>query len=105
MIAGLLKETIEIFKPFQRKNEYGEVEDYFEKSFKTKSQVIYNSGNKIVENNEITSDYKLQFVVRIYHKISEQDRIKYDNKFYQIESIEKNKQFQLLRINASIVQE
>lgn len=105
MIAGKLNEIIEIHKPYLHKNEYGEVEDSFEKSFSTKAQVIYNSGNRIIDNNELFTDYKVQFVVRIYHKINETDRIKYDGNFYHIESIEKSRQFQLLKINCSIVNE
>lgn len=105
MIAGLLKEIIEIYKPFQIKNEYGEVEDAFEKAFKTKAQVIYNSGNRIVDNNEIFNEYRIQFIVRYYHNISENDRIKYDNKWYQIEAIEKSKQYQLQKLNCVIVNE
>lgn len=105
MIAGLLKEIIDIYSPYQHKNEYGEVEDSFEKSFRTKAQVVYNSGNRIIDNNEIFNEYKVQFIVRIYHKISELDRIKYDGKFYQIESIEKSRQYQLQKLNCVIVNE
>lgn len=105
MIAGLLNQIIEIHKPIQRKNEYGEVEDTFEKSFQTKSQVIYNSGSRVIDNNEIFNEYKVQFIVRIYHNISENDRVKYDGKTYIIEAIEKSKQYQLQKLNCVIVNE
>ena len=105
MVAGKLDTIIEIHKPYLHKNEYGEVEDSFEKSFQTKAQVVYNSGNRIIDNNEIFNEYKVQFIVRIYHRISELDRVKYDGKFYQIESIEKSRQFQLMKLNTVIVNE
>lgn len=106
MIAGLLKEIIEVHSPILNQNEYGEVEDNeYEFKYKTKAQVIYNSGSKIIDNDEIFNDYKLQFIVRIYHNITETDRIKYDGKFYNIESIEKSRQYQLKKINCTLVNE
>lgn len=105
MQAGRLNEIIEIHKPFQRKNEYGEIEDTFEKSFQTKAQVIYNNGAKIIDNNEVFNEYKLQFIIRIYHNIKTTDRIKYNGDYYQIEAIEISKQYQLQKLNCSIINE
>lgn len=106
MQAGRLNEKIEIHSPILRRNEYGELEDNkFKKKFETKAQVIYNNGNKTIENNEIFVNYRLIFNVRIYHKITTTDRVYYDGNFYQIESIEKNKQYQLQRLNCSIINE
>ena len=106
MIAGLLNEMIEIHSPILRANEYGEIEDnVYKKEFQTKAQVVYNSGNTVVDNNEIFTEYKLQFIVRIYHKIKETDRVFFNGRFYQIESIEKNRQYQLQKLNCTLVNE
>lgn len=106
MIAGLLKELIEIHSPILQRNEYGELMDNkFEKKYQTKAQVIYNSGAKTIDNNEIFNEYKVQFIVRYYHKIKETDKVKWDGKFYNIEAIEKSKQYQLQKLNCVIVNE
>ena len=106
MIAGLLNETIEIHSPIYHKNEYGEVEDnIYKKKYQTKAQVIYNSGSRITDNNEVFNEYKLQFIVRYYHRINENDRVYFNNRFYQIEAIEKSRQYQLQKINCSLINE
>ncbi len=106
MVAGLLNEIIEIHSPILKENEFGEIEDnVYKRGFETKAQVIYKSGNTIIDNNEIFSEYKLQFIVRIYHKIKETDRVFFNDRFYQIESIEKSRQYQLQKLNCSLVNE
>lgn len=106
MLAGKLNEIIEIHSPIRRTNEFGEVEEnVYKRMITTKAQVIYNSGNKIVDNDEIFNEYRIQFIVRIYHKITETDRVKFDGKFYMIESIEKSRQYQLQKLNCRLVNE
>lgn len=106
MLAGKLNTLIEVQEPILLENELGEVMDNkYKKKFQTKSQVIYKNGSTNIENNEIFTSYNIQFIIRYYHNIKITDRIIYDNNPYTIDSIEKDKQYQLQRINAKIQNE
>lgn len=103
MYAGKLNEVITVESPLKHENELGEVVDcIYSPKFKTKAQVIYKSGSR-VEDYSIHADYSIQFVIRIYHKVNETDRIIYRNQKYQIESIEYSREFQLIKINCSLL--
>ena len=105
MRAGSLNETITIEQPVQHENELGEIVDcVYAKKFSTKAQVIYKSGAR-VEDYTIHTDYSVQFVVRIYHHIDETDRVLYRNKPYRIESIEISREYQMQKLNCSLIHE
>lgn len=103
MLSGRLNEIIIVEKLNVIKNEYGEeqTQDYVYK-FKTRAEVNYNNGNRALENNEIFFSNDLTFIVRYYHDISELDRIKWDDKYYRILSIERNKKYQLINIKCTL---
>ncbi len=92
MRAGLLTEVISVEKPIIGSNEYGATPTQWETFIgKTKANVTYTSGNRLIENNEIFFAYEVIFTVRIYHQINEQMRIIWKNKKYRILSIEEDK--------------
>lgn len=103
MQAGKLNEIITIEQPVKHENELGEVvENRYLKKFTTKAQVIYKSGVR-TEDYSIHTDYSVQFVIRIYHSVTERDRIIYRNQYYRIESIEYSREYQMIKINASLI--
>lgn len=87
MIAGKLNEVITIIKSVVSKDSYGATITNWTDSYSTKASVKQNSGIKSVVNNEIFTAYTVEFEVRYYNQLNEFDRIKWNNKFYQIESI------------------
>ncbi len=104
MRAGSLNETITVEQAVTEKNELGEVvENLWAKKFSTKAQVIYKSGQR-EEDYSIYTDYTVQFVIRYYHQVSETDRIIYRNKPFRIESIEYSREYQMIKINARLIQ-
>lgn len=105
MKAGILKETIEIYKPIQRVTKFGDATTEYEFFYKTKSAVKYNSGSRQIMNDEIVYPSSRQFIIRHYVPVLETMRIKYDNKFYQIISIEPNKYYNDKSIIADLVNE
>lgn len=106
MRAGLLTEVIKVEKPIVLQDEYGANEKIWETFIeKTKAQVNYSSGNRTNENNEIFYAYEVVFIVRIYHQITENMRIIWKNKKYQILSIEENKAQQSLTIKSELINE
>ena len=104
MRAGSLNETIIVEQAVKEENELGEVVDnMYAKKFATKAQVIYKSGQR-QEDYSIHTDYSVQFVIRIYHSVSETDRVIYRGRYYQIDSIEYSREYQMIKINCQLIQ-
>ena len=92
MKAGILKEKIEIYKPVVIKNEFGSSKINYELHYSTRAAVQYNSGYKSDSNKEVFYAQDKTFIVRHYVPVKENMRIKFDGKFYSINSInDKNK--------------
>lgn len=92
MRAGLLNRIISIEQPSVGREEYGATTRNWEHLCKTRSKVTYSSGSRLNENNEIVFAYEVIFTIRIYHKVNERMRIKYNGRYYRILSIEENKE-------------
>ena len=107
MIAGKLSKIITIEKLNIIKNNFGEVEaeEWIDKLPNIRSQVTYQNGNRVDENNELFFAYQITFTVRIYHDIEELDRVVYKNKKYRILSIEDNEELQLKNLRCELINE
>lgn len=105
MRAGLLQELIEIWKPTITVNDVGEQTTTYSKNATIKARVLHNSGNRTVENDEVVYPYTKNIQVRIYQDISDFDRIKFDGKFYRIQSIETDKTLQCKNIIMEVINE
>lgn len=89
MLAGLLTETISLYRPVKREDKFGKSTkiDYIPYIEKTRARVIDNKGTRTNENNEIIYVFNVTFVIRGYHKIDNYMRIKWKNNFYKIINI------------------
>ena len=102
MRAGLLQEIIEIHKPQITKSDWGEQSTVYTLDKQTKARVINNNGKRDIENGEVVYNYDKTFEIRIYNDVDELDLIKWNNKFYRILSIEKDKKQQHKLINCML---
>lgn len=105
MKAGLLTEAIEIYEPIITTTEYGNTKKTWGLFYKTRANVIYNSGSRIVENQEIFYPTNITFIVRKYVPVKEPMRIKFNDKYYQIISITPNKFYSNQEIYTQLVNE
>lgn len=104
MIAGRLSEKIDIQKLKIIKNDFGEVEaEEWIPVVSTRADVSYKSGGRVDENNELFFGYSVSFGIRYYHKIDEMDRIKWNDKYYRILSIEPDKKLQRKLIHCELI--
>lgn len=104
MLAGKLNEVITVEQPFLEENELGEVVDcHYIKKFQTKAQVVYKSGSTGVVDEKIFSSYSVQFIIRYYHQPTEADRVIYRGQKYRIDSIERSREYQLIKLNCSLI--
>lgn len=100
MVAGKLNELITVESPLIVENELGEVMDNrYKTKFRTKAQVIYKNGSTSVDNHEIFTSYNIQFIIRIYHKVNETDRVIFRGVPYTIDSIEYSREYQMIKLN------
>lgn len=105
MQAGQLKEVISIYKHQTTVTEFGEqITDYVFK-YKTRARINYNRGSRDNVNNEIFHATEREFIVRIYVKVKEEDRILYNGQYYTILSIQPDPDFQQKTIIGELVNE
>lgn len=105
MNSALLKHPIEIYQLVTNKTQYGTISTSYELKYNTKAHIIFNSENQVVSEGEIWFPINRTFIVRSYVPVVETDRIKYDNKYWKITSINKNDYYSDCEINTTLVNE
>lgn len=105
MVAGRLKEVINILESVVTKNEYGATKTVWTDKIQTKASVEQKTGSRVVVNNEIFNTYTVEFTVWDYHSIKESNRVRWDGNYYLIESIIPDKRKQQLVLVTSLVNE
>jgi hypothetical protein len=103
--AGVFNEKVEIYDLVKSKNEYGIITEERELTYTTRAKVGHVSGSRSVINSEITTPYIKNFVLRIYVPLKDDSWIKYEDKYYRVTSINKNKELQQQVITGEIVEE
>jgi len=91
MRAGLLKHTIEFWTKTNTRDEYSGFTEEFVKSFSRKAQIKSSTGGETLIADQVFPVYTKDFVVRYKSEIVETMRIKYNDEFYNILSIEEPK--------------
>jgi len=91
MRAGLLKHTIEFWTKTNTRDEYSGFTEAYTKSFECKAQVKVSSGGETLISDQIFPVYTKDFVIRYRSGIVETMRVKYNDEFYNIVSIEELK--------------
>lgn len=105
MIAGLLKDRIEIHSPLIVRDEYGNQKTTYQFKTSTRAKIDHVKGERAEENEEIVYIYNKTFQVRYYVNVGDFDRIKWNGKFYRILNIEPNADRQELIIETQLINE
>ena len=105
MNAGLLTETIDILKPVEVGNAFGEKETVFAPKYHTRARVIFDSGNRESVNDEIFYLYNVSFQMRIYVPIDDTSLIQWDGKRYRVLSIQERREYSDKMIRTALVNE
>ena len=87
MRCGLLRESIDIYRPITTQNEFGEMVQEYKIWYCTRARAVSNGGSRTLLNNEFFYPYRKIFEVHQYVDVKETDIIHYDNKKYRILSI------------------
>ena len=103
MNSALLKHPIDIYELVVSKTEYGTIQSSYTLKYHTRSYIKFNSENMTVSEGEVFYPITRTFIVRAYVPVVETDRIKWDNKWWSILSINKNKYYNNTEIQATLV--
>jgi head-tail adaptor len=103
MNSALLKHPIEIYALVTTKTQYGTIKTEYTKKYDTRSHIIFGSENQVISEGEIFYPINRTFVVRSYVPVTETDRIKWDNKWWKILSINKNDYYGNIEISCTVV--
>lgn len=101
--AGRFDEMIEVWQTYVTENDYNEQVNEFNFKNRARAHVRYDSGQRLIENNEIFYSYVRTFEVRDYVDVNEFNRIKYKGKFYRILNIQPIKKDRILIIQTELI--
>lgn len=103
--AGLFNEPIQIYDQTTKIGDYGERSTEMTLTYSTRAKVSHISGNRTVIDDEIQTPYDKKFVVRIYVPVLDTSWIKYNDKYYRVTCIDKDKDLQQTVILTQLVNE
>lgn len=96
--AGLLNEIIELFAPHAIETASGSSNIEWESVGLYRANVRQMSSNRTEGINEILYDFRREIIVRYYVPVEEYYRVKYNNQWYNILSIDKDRVKQQITI-------
>ena len=105
MMAGGLKEVVEVYAPIKQINEFGERVIYYNKIYTTRAEVVHSGGGRTNENGEIVLTQNRIFRTRIYVPVTDYCRLRWNGDFYRITNIEEDKRLQMLTVVTEKVNE
>ena len=88
MQAGILNDTIDLYKPVTETNEYGSNTIIWEYVDTVRAYVKQTGMNRTVSENEVFYPNYKQFIIRAYYQVEEYWRVSYHECMYNIESID-----------------
>ena len=104
MHAGEFNKIIQIAKKTVELGEYTDHEVY-QVVKTTKACVRHLNGGRDIQNSEIFYSDQVQFIIRYYHDIDDEDHIIYDGREYRITNIfrDSDSTVREIQINAELV--
>ncbi len=105
MNAAILKDKIEIYGLTTVRTDFGTHKDTYSLKYTTRANTKFVSQNQVVSEGEVYYPITMQFIVRAYVPVVETDVIHFDNKKWRILSIDKNKYYNDISINTTLINE
>lgn len=105
MKASDLNERIQIYQAIDTRTPTHAFDTEYEYKCSTRARVNYNSGSLTTSNEEIFYPVSRTFIVRHYVPVVDTDQIRWDNKKWQILTIDRNREFNNIVIKTALVNE
>lgn len=90
--AGIFKEAIEVYNYEKESNDYGEMIEVRHRKYECRAAVSHIGGQRQVWNNEIAYPYQRTFIMRYHIPITEDDEIKWNDRFWKVTSINRDRE-------------
>lgn len=103
MKSSDLEEKIDIYSRTVTRVGGGAGDETFAYKLSTRARVNYASGNRTLDNDEIFYDVNRTFIVRRYVPVVDTDEIRWNGQRWQILSIDKNREYNDIIIQTSLV--
>lgn len=105
MKASDLNERIEIYQASSSRTATHAFDTDYEYKCSTRARVNYLSGNLTTSNEEIVYPVDRTFIVRHYVPVVDTDQIRWDNKKWQIISVDRSREYNNIIIKTVLVNE
>jgi head-tail adaptor len=105
MKASDLNERIDIYEQVTTRTLSGAVNIDWQLKYSCRARVNYSSGNRIIDNDEIFYTVDRDFIVRSYVPVVDTDEIRWQDKRWQIRTIDKNREYNNIVIKTTLVNE
>lgn len=103
--AGTFRYYINIYKPTLTVGDFGQQTEEFEEFHCTKAAVQFFTGARDIQNTEVLYNYPVTFEVRMFTRVDERCRIKFQGRWYRILSIIDDIHLQKKIINTELINE
>ena len=106
MNTALLRQCkIDVYRPTRTQNSFGEWDDIYTFYKTYRAGLLAQTMNKNVTEDEYYHPMFKEFIVRAYADIKETDRVKFEDKLYNITSVEQNQYFNNKQIKCELAKE
>lgn len=103
--SGRLNERIEIWQLDVYTSDYGDTTQEWKFVQNARAFINHSGGGREVVNDEILNTYTKEFTVRQSVDVKDTDRIKWNNRFYQVTYIEPDRSRMTKIISTKLVNE
>lgn len=103
MNSATLRKPIQIYRLETKTTEYGTIEAEYVLHYSTRANILFESQTQVNTNGEVFYPSTRMFIVRSYVDVVEQDRIRWDDKWWKITSINENEYYGNIEIRTTLV--
>lgn len=100
-----MKHRIEIQANTETVNEFGERVKSWTTVITTKADILFKDGTSTMRNQEVFTDYKVDFRIRTYHVVDETMRVVFGGKKYTVEAVLPNYEKSLTLLKTKLLNE
>jgi hypothetical protein len=105
MNAAILKDVINIYSLTTTRTDFGTIKDSWTLKYTTRANTSFSSESQVVSEGEVYYPINRQFIVRAYVPVTETDYIEWDGKKWKVLSIDKNKYYNDISIQTTLINE
>ena len=100
-----MRDIVMFEKPVLNETDYSSSEHTYCEAFKAHARVVHSSGSRAIEADRIVNPFIVKIMIRMYHEVSRDMIIRYDNECYRILDINPDRANNCKVITAEVINE